>query len=351
MTISPELLRVILISAAIIAGGTLLGGVIEQILLGRLRRKSAGTNEDLWKMWRGLGWLSGAWLCLWFTLQVYLVDLEWRPHAMLFWKVAGVAIGTIYLARILGRLVLDNTSEIAGVLPTVSLMHYVLRVTIYIIGSLIILALFDISITPMLTALGVGGLAVALALQDTLSNLFAGIQIIASRKLQPGQYITLEGLQEGYITDITWRNTTIQTLRNTLVIVPNKTIASSIVTNTWLPDSEISVLVECSVHYKSNLEEVERLVIAAAQQLQIDHEGAVSSHEPAVRFYAFGPSSIDFRVGLRAINYEWQYALRSEMIKRLHKLFQEEGIVIPYPIRTLEMDADMLQEIRRSNEQ
>ncbi|MBK8557751.1 MAG: mechanosensitive ion channel family protein [Lewinellaceae bacterium] len=328
-----------------------MAGVIEQMLLGRPRRKSAGTNEASWKTWRGLGWLSGAWICLWFTLQVYLVDLEMAATCrVVFGRLQGCH--WYHLPhRILGRLVLDNTSEIAGVLPTVSLMHYVLRVTIYIIGSLIILALFDISITPMLTALGVGGLAVALALQDTLSNLFAGIQIIASRKLQPGQYITLEGLQEGYITDITWRNTTIQTLRNTLVIVPNKTIASSIITNTWLPDSEISVLVECSVHYKSNLEEVERLVIAAAQQLQIDHEGAVSSHEPAVRFYAFGPSSIDFRVGLRAINYEWQYALRSEMIKRLHKLFQEEGIVIPYPIRTLEMDADMLQDIRRSNEQ
>ncbi|MBK8557642.1 MAG: mechanosensitive ion channel [Lewinellaceae bacterium] len=173
---------------------------------------------------------------------------------------------------------------------------------------------------------GVGGpFAVALALQDTLSNLFAGIQIIASRKLQPGQYITLEGLQEGYITDITWRNTTIQTLRNTLVIVPNKTIASSIVTNTWLPDSEISVLVECSVHYKSNLEEVERLRLRWPNNCRSTTKALCLRMSPPSGFMLW---SLQYRFqGLRAINYEWQYALRSEMIKRLCNFFRRKELL------------------------
>jgi small-conductance mechanosensitive channel len=86
----------------------------------------------------------------------------------------------------------------------------------------------------------VGGLAVALALQDTLSNLFAGLHIIASKKLLPGDYFLLDSGEEGYVQDVNWRNTFIRTLRNNMIVVPNARLASAILTNYYQPSSEMA---------------------------------------------------------------------------------------------------------------
>ena len=88
-----------------------------------------------------------------------------------------------------------------------------------------------VSITPIITALGVGGLAMALALQDTLSNLFAGIHILAEHTIRIGDFIRLETGQEGYVEDISWRTTRIRMLPNNMVIVPNSKLAQSVVVN------------------------------------------------------------------------------------------------------------------------
>ena len=106
----------------------------------------------------------------------------------------------------------------------------------------------------MLTALGVGGLAVALALQDTLGNLFAGLQIVASKQVRPGDYLLLESGQEGSVTDIAWRYTTLRTQSNNLVVVPNAKLGQSIITNFQLPDQPLSVIIEFGVAYSSDLE-------------------------------------------------------------------------------------------------
>ena len=96
------------------------------------------------------------------------------------------------------------------------------------LGGLVLLNSLGVAITPLLTALGVGGLAVALALQDTLSNLFAGVHILTSRKVQPGDFIQLDNGMQGYVQDTNWRNTIIRQLPNNILVVPNATVASSI---------------------------------------------------------------------------------------------------------------------------
>jgi small-conductance mechanosensitive channel len=169
------------------------------------------------------------------------------------------------------------------------------KLFVYLIGSLIILQTLNISITPILTALGVGGLAVALALQDTLSNLFSGLQIIASKQVRPGDYVKLESGEEGYVTDITWRNTAIRALPNNMVIVPNSKLASTLVTNYYQPE-----------------------------------------FEPFIRYHTFADFSVNFSVILRAGEFTDQFMVKHEFIKRLHERYQQEGIEIPFPIRTLQ---------------
>ena len=179
-----------------------------------------------------------------------------------------------------------------------------------------------ISITPIITALGVGGLAVALALQDTLANLFAGIHILATRKIRPGDYVKLASGEEGYVVDVTWRQTTIRQLPYNIITVPNSQIASTSTTNYNLPHKELSVYVQVGVAYDSDLEHVERVTLEVAKEVMNEVEGGVTGFEPLVRYHTFGDSSINFTLIMRGKVFVNQYLLKHEFIKRLHKRSQ-----------------------------
>ena len=202
---------------------------------------------------------------------------------------------------------------------------------------LVILQSLGISIAPVLTALGVGGLAVALALQETLSNLFAGLQILAARQIKPGDYVHLDSGEEGYVTDVTWRNTTIRAIPNNMIIVPNSKLASTILTNYHQPAKEMLVYVEVGVHYDSDLEHVERVTLEVARDTQTTVEGARRDHEPRIRYNQFGDSGIIFKVVLSAEEFYDSYELTHQFVKRLKRRYNEEGIIIPFNMVTLDI--------------
>jgi len=137
--------------------------------------------------------------------------------------------------------------------------------------------------------------------------------------------------------DISWRNTTIRQLPNNVVIVPNSKLASIIVTNYYLPQQEMSVLVQVGVGYDSDLEKVEKVTIEVAKEVMREVPGGVPEFEPFIRYHTFGDFSIDFTVILRAREFVDQYLVKHEFIKRLHRRYQQEGIEIPFPIRTIYM--------------
>jgi small-conductance mechanosensitive channel len=247
----------------------------------------------------------------------------------------GVVSLTVIMARLGSGTARVYAKKAEGIFPSASILAHLVEISIYIIGTLILLQTFGISITPILTALGVGGLAVALALQDTLSNLFSGLHILLSKQIKVGDYIKLNSGEEGNIVDISWRNTTIQALANNIIVVPNQKIASAIITNYFIPNKELSLLVPVGVSYDSDLETVERVTIEVAKEVMADIEGTVKDFEPAVRFHTFGDFSINFNVGLRSSEFVNQYKLKHEFIKRLHKRYREEGIEIPFPVRTV----------------
>lgn len=319
--------------------GVMLGFIAEWIVLRQAIKMASRTKWELDDVFVGsLKNMIFPWFIIggiYFAVRPLPLTVE---QQVLFDKVLQVAVIifiTVLVARVGVALVKHFTKNSGGALPSATLFSNITRIVVIMGGALMLMQSLGISITPMLTALGVGGLAVALALQDTLGNLFAGIQVLASGKIRPGDYISLDSGQEGYVTDITWRNTIIKTLPNTLIIVPNAKIASALVTNYHLPEKEMAVLVQVGVAYGSNLKLVEKVTIETGREVMKNVTGGVPGFEPFIRYHTFGEYSVNFSVILRGKEFVDQYLIKHEFVQRLHDRFFAEGIEIPFPVRTV----------------
>lgn len=251
---------------------------------------------------------------------------------------------TLKLGALAGRLVRIYTSREDTVLPSSTIFVNLTRAAVWSIGVLVMLAALSVSITPLLTALGVGGLAVGLALQPTLENLFAGVQVLMSRQIEPGDFVRLETGEEGWVEDVTWRNTTIKMLSNDLMIVPNATVGRSRITNFTSTDEQHGIIVNLSVAYGSDLEFVERVTLDVARAVQTSVENAVPDFDPTVRFCGFGDSAMELRVVLRVTQYSERWAVQHEFIKRLYARYAAENVEIPFPQRTVHLLTESAEE-------
>lgn len=248
---------------------------------------------------------------------------------------------TIATSRLAGRLVRTYGSNVYSALPVTSLSQNLARLVVVSVGLLILLNVLGISITPILTALGVGGLAVALALQDTLANFFAGFYISVANQIRIGDYIKLDSGDEGYVADISWRNSSIRTLPNNLVIIPNAKLAQAIVTNYHLPENRMSLLVPISVSYDSDPDVVENILIEEAVAAAAEVAGLLAEPAPFVRFIpGFGDSSLNFTLICQVKEFVDQYLVQHELRKRIFRRFRQAGIEIPFPIRTVYLRGD-----------
>ncbi len=245
---------------------------------------------------------------------------------------------TFSVARILVSLISYYGSARKGIKSVIPMLTKVTKSMVYLIGIMIILDFSGVSITPLLATVGIAGIAVAFALQETLSSLFAGLYIMADRPVRIGDYIKLESGETGYVTDIGWRSTKIRMLPNNIVIIPNSKLANSIITNYYMPKQEMSTLVQVGVSYDSDLEKVEKVTIDVAKEVLTKISGGTKTFEPFIRYHTFSDFSINFTVILRVNEFVDKYMITHEFIKALHKRYKEEGIVIPYPIRTVYME-------------
>ena len=321
-----------------VAAGMIVAGVLRVALrrLGRQAQRTSWQADDiiLQLLNSVLPWGAGI-AGVWIAVLRLPLSAGYRQDADHLLLGAVVLVLTFGAARTVAEVVRAGALARAGTSGSATIFVNIARILVIMIGMLVLLDSLGIAITPLLTAMGVGGLAVALALQDTLSNLFAGVHILASRKVMPGDFIQLDNGMEGYVVDTNWRNTTVRQLPNNIVIVPNATLASSIVTNYHQPEQETSVSVPVGVSYDSDLEHVERITCQVACEVMRDVEGAVPTHEPFIRYNEFADSSINFNVILRATEITNQHLIRHEFIKRLHRRYQAEAIEIPFPICTV----------------
>jgi small-conductance mechanosensitive channel len=245
-----------------------------------------------------------------------------------------VLISTI-AARILAILISQWIKVQRQLERTPKLIKLMIVFFVYSIALIIILAYFKINVTPLLATLGVGGIVIGLALQNTMANFFAGFQIITDKIIKVGDYIELDNGVSGYVEDITWRSTKIRTLPNNIVILPNSKFAESIVTNVSMPSKEMGVVIECGVSYKSNLDKVEKVTIDVAKKIQKTVPGAVKSFEPFIRYHTFGDSNINFSIILRVEQFTDKYMIKHELIKALKKRYNKEKIEISWPVRKI----------------
>ena len=239
-----------------------------------------------------------------------------------------------------------------------TLLDTIFRVAIYASGALIILDYFNISIAPIMAAMGVGGMAVAFGVRETLENIFSGLQLIISKQMRVNDYIKLSTGDEGRVIDINWRYITVMPPNEgSVVVIPNKVIANAVTANYSQPRDDIVFVVPIGVSYDSDLEKVERVTVEVARELQIkidDYKPQFNSDgvdinklAPVVRFQAFNDSSIDFNAVLHVQTFTNQYLLKHEFIKAITKRYREEGINIPFPIRTLDLPDDKKIELRK----
>jgi len=247
----------------------------------------------------------------------------------------GIFSVTLVLSTIATRLIKSYGTRFESAFPVTSLTQNIARILIFSIGILILLNSLGVSIAPILATLGVGGLAVALALQDTLSNLFAGVHLSIAKQIKVGDYIKLSSGEEGYVSDITWRSTKIKMLSNNVVLIPNDALLKLVVVNYHLPENELAVLVDLGVHYDSDLKKVEEVTIEVARDVMKSVPGGIPGFEPFIRYHTLGDFSINFSVIMRGKEFVDQYLIKHEFIKRLQERYKKENIIIPYPIRAI----------------
>ena len=325
--------------AALVAGLAL-----RALLLGVLRRWGRTRN----------GWASFAQAIrlpsvLWLVVLAAWIGIEVASETAHLPRRLSTQLRVVFEALIIASVTLSVAGAVSTLIqhaserralggPVTGLGQAVARGVVYVVGLLVLLDVLGVEITPILTALGVGGLAVALALKDTLSNLFAGMHLLVDRPIRVGDYVKIAGDIEGYIVDVGWRSTRVRMLQNNVVVVPNGRVAESVIVNYDLPEPRMSLLLQVGVAYASDPDHVERVLLEETRAAVGQVPGLLGDPPPFVRFIpGFGESSLDFTLICQVATFVDQYVVQHELRKRILRRFRAEGIEIPFPIRTVEL--------------
>jgi small-conductance mechanosensitive channel len=260
-------------------------------------------------------------------------DIKYIPRTL---AVLWILSLTIAMSRLAGSAVRFYGSRVTGAQSVTSLTQKLAQMAVVLLGFVWLLRVFDVSLTPIITTLGVGGLAVALALQDTLSNLFAGFYVSISGLIHIGDYIKLNTGEEGYISDINWRCTMMRGSSNNLVVVPNSKLGQAIYTNYNLPDTRLGMSLTFSVGYDSDIDRVQAILLEETLAATGEIAGLLADPAPYVLFNPGpGDSALGFQVNYSVSGFAGQYLAQSELRKRLFKRLQAEKITMPFPTRTV----------------
>jgi small-conductance mechanosensitive channel len=217
---------------------------------------------------------------------------------------------------------------------------FVIRTLFALIGTVIFLENMGVTLTAVWTTLGVGSVAVALALQETLSNFFSGLYLMADRPVNPNDYIKLDSGAEGFVLQIGWRSTLLRTQGNNHIVIPNSTFAKATITNYSSPEPKMSYTLPVSVVYGTDPHLVEKALLeVAADALRDRLEGLLAQPAPSVSFIpGFGTASLDFSLGMQIRQFTDQYSVQTELRKRIVNKFRDAGIEMPTTQRTRATD-------------
>ncbi|PKP57629.1 MAG: mechanosensitive ion channel family protein, partial [Candidatus Altiarchaeales archaeon HGW-Altiarchaeales-2] len=292
---------IIITVSAIVA--KLVSFILEKIVTKWVKKTKTTLDDEILKVIKLPVFLTILFIGTYIALMQLNILLAYHQEIQKIFTVVFILIATISVTRVINGVIRWYTVEFALKTETkfdeqfLPVMRKIVIGFVYAIAIMLILRqVFGIEITPLLASMGIVGLAVALALQDTLSNFFAGVYLIADRPIRIGDYVELENGMKGYVEDIGWRSVRIKMLSNNYIIIPNSKLAQSIITNYYAPEQEMSIVVPCSVSYDSDLEKVEKVTIEAAKEIQQNVAGAVKNFEPFIRYNKFDDSNINFSI-------------------------------------------------------
>jgi small-conductance mechanosensitive channel len=215
----------------------------------------------------------------------------------------------------------------------------IVTVAMWGLALLLFLKYFGVDVSALLAGFGIAGVAVAFALQNTLSGLFSTMYLAVDKPLRPGDFVELDEGTTGFVEEVSMRSTRIRTRANNIVIVPNTKLANMVIKNYFLSDRAVRARLEFSVGYDSDLEHAEE----TAKQLVRDilaEEFDGADEEPTIRFTSFGDSAINGIVIVKVTTFDDQFAVKHKLIKRMKTVFAKEGISMPYPQRDVHLIKD-----------
>ena len=207
-----------------------------------------------------------------------------------------------------------------------ALIRGTLKIILIAISILYILHIWGVEITPLLAGLGIAGLAIALALQPVLANIFSGVSIILDKSVRVGDLVYLEGTK-GRIEKIGLRSTQLVTFDNELIIIPNTKLAESVIQNIALPEPKTRVVIPFGVAYGSNIDKVKKIVLKEIKSVK----GVLDTPEPTVSFREMADSSLNFKAYFYVPHFGDRFAATDEANTKIYNAFNKAGIEIPYP--------------------
>lgn len=207
---------------------------------------------------------------------------------------------------------------------------------LFLMGAALIVILkhFNYDILSLVTALGIGSLAIGMAAKDTLSHMISGFTLMLDRPFHIGDRIKLANGQMGDVIDIGLRSTKIQGLDSTVMIIPNSDLCNSTVINMVRPTSVTQGRITVGVGYGSDVERVKGVLLEIARA----NPEVVEEPSPLALFTAFGESALTMLL-LFWVNDPARIGLVTDQLNcAIIRRFREEGIEIPFPIRTVIME-------------
>lgn len=278
---------------------------------------------------------AGALVGAWIVLRGLPLPAEIDPYLNRGW----IVVSTLILVSIglrtingLSKDVLAKSPTLGGAAPMVRVVG---RIIVLTLGGVMLLQSLGIAVEPLIASLGIGSLAIGLALKDTLSQLIAGVYLFTDRPIRVGDYVKLESGQEGFVHQIGWRATRIRMPANNMIVVPNVRLVDAVLVNYDLPESAMSISMPISVSYESDPDRVMAILNEEATAAAGEIPGLLGDPAPIIRFSGFGDNSIDFSVILRIAGFMDQYLVQSELRRRIFDRFEREEIEIPFPQRTV----------------
>ena len=213
----------------------------------------------------------------------------------------------------------------------IPVFHRFSRIFISIVGILFILPVFGIQIGPLLTSLGIAGIAIAFALQNTLGNIFGGMSIILDKSVRVGDKIKLDNDTMGTVVDVGLRSTKIKTWDNEIITIPNGKLADSRILNFIQPDPSVRINIEFGVEYGSDATKVRKIVLETISKIP----GVIKDPAPKVLMKEMGDFALKFNALFFVNNFDIKFDTKALATEEIYNSLRKSGINIPFPTRTV----------------